>query len=149
MALCGAETWTLRKSDQKYLGSFEMWCWRKMEKFNWIHRVRNEEVSHTVREERNVVQTIKRRKAHWIGHTLRRNCLLNHVAEGKIQGRIEVRRIRRTRRRQLLDVLDEKRGFCKLKDTTRSHSVETSLWKRLWTYRKINNRINDICYLVR
>ena len=29
IALCGAETWTLQKVDQKYLGSFEMWCWRR------------------------------------------------------------------------------------------------------------------------
>jgi hypothetical protein len=28
----GVETWTLRKVDQKYLGSFYMWCWKKMEK---------------------------------------------------------------------------------------------------------------------
>jgi hypothetical protein len=26
IALYGAETWTLRKLDQKYLESFEMWC---------------------------------------------------------------------------------------------------------------------------
>jgi hypothetical protein len=26
IALCVAETWTLRKVDQKYLESFEMWC---------------------------------------------------------------------------------------------------------------------------
>jgi hypothetical protein len=26
IALCGAETWTLRKVDQKYLESFEIWC---------------------------------------------------------------------------------------------------------------------------
>jgi hypothetical protein len=25
-ALCCVETWTLRKVDQKYLDSFEMWC---------------------------------------------------------------------------------------------------------------------------
>ena len=30
--LCGAETWTLRKVDQKHLESFEMCCWRRMEK---------------------------------------------------------------------------------------------------------------------
>jgi hypothetical protein len=29
IALYGAETWTLRKMDQKYLESFEMWCWRR------------------------------------------------------------------------------------------------------------------------
>ena len=32
MALYGAETWTLRATDQKRLESFEMWCWRRMEK---------------------------------------------------------------------------------------------------------------------
>jgi hypothetical protein len=26
IALCGAETWILRKVDQKYLESFEIWC---------------------------------------------------------------------------------------------------------------------------
>ena len=30
-ALHGAETWTLRKTDQKYLKSSELWCWRRME----------------------------------------------------------------------------------------------------------------------
>jgi hypothetical protein len=34
IALYGAETWTVRKMDQKYLESFEMWCWRRMEKIS-------------------------------------------------------------------------------------------------------------------
>jgi hypothetical protein len=75
-SLCSADTWTLRKVDQKYLGSFEMWCWTRME-INWTDRVRNE-VLHRVKEW-NIVHTIKRRKANWIGHILRRNCLLKHV----------------------------------------------------------------------
>jgi hypothetical protein len=58
IALYGAETWTLRKVDQKYLESFEMWCWRRME-ISWTDRVRNEEVLHRVKEERNIVHTIK------------------------------------------------------------------------------------------
>jgi hypothetical protein len=45
--------------------------------------VRNEEVLHRVKEERNVLHTIKRRKANWIGYILRRNCLLKHVIKGK------------------------------------------------------------------
>jgi hypothetical protein len=51
--------------------------------------VRNEEVLHRVKDERNIIHTIKRRKADWIGHILRRNCLLNHVNKGKLEGRIE------------------------------------------------------------
>jgi len=44
MALYGAETWTLRAADQKYLESCEMWCWRRMENIIWTDHVRNEEV---------------------------------------------------------------------------------------------------------
>jgi hypothetical protein len=47
VALYGAEKWTLRKMDQKYLESFEMWCWRRMEKISWTDRVRNEDVLHS------------------------------------------------------------------------------------------------------
>jgi hypothetical protein len=63
VALCVAETVTLRKVDQKNLGNFEMWCWRRMEKISWTDRVRNEEVLHRVKEERNIIHTVKRRKA--------------------------------------------------------------------------------------
>jgi hypothetical protein len=70
--------------------SFEMWCWGRMEKIGWTDRVRNEEVLHRVNEERNIVHKIKRRKANWIGHILRRNCLLKHVIEGKLEGQTQM-----------------------------------------------------------
>ena len=79
VALYGAETWTLRKVDQKCLGSFEMWCWRRMEKIIWADRVRNKEILHRVKEERNDLRATKRRKANWIGYILHRNCLTKHV----------------------------------------------------------------------
>jgi len=41
ITLCGAETWTLRALDQKHQESFEMWCWRRMEKISWTDHVRN------------------------------------------------------------------------------------------------------------
>jgi hypothetical protein len=59
------------------------------------------------KEERNILQTVKRRKANWIDHILCRNCRLKHVSEGKIGGRIEVRRWRGRRSKQLLDDLNE------------------------------------------
>ena len=36
-------TWILQKVDQKYLGSFEMWGWRRME-ISWTDLVKNEEL---------------------------------------------------------------------------------------------------------
>jgi hypothetical protein len=47
--------------------------------------VRNE-VLHGVKEERNILDCKK--KANWIGHFWRRNCLLEHFTEGKVEGRI-------------------------------------------------------------
>jgi len=80
----GAETWTLRTVDQKQLESFEMWCW-KMERISWAEHVRNE-VLLRVKEQRNILHEISKWKANWIGHILRRNCLLQEVIEGKIKG---------------------------------------------------------------
>jgi hypothetical protein len=100
VALYDADTWTLRKVDQKYLESFEMWCWRRLE-ISWTDCVRNE-VLHRVKEERNILHTIKGRKANWIGYILRRNCLLKHVIEGRLGGR------RGRKRKQLLDDLKER-----------------------------------------
>jgi hypothetical protein len=73
--------------------------------------VRNEEVLHRVKEERNIVHTIKRRKAIWIGHILRRNCLLKHVIEGKLEGMIQMTGRRGRRCKQLLDDLKENRKY--------------------------------------
>jgi hypothetical protein len=105
IALYGVETWTLRKLDQKYVESLEMWCWRRMEKISWMDCVNNETVLHRVKEERNILHRIRRRKANWIGYILRRNCLLSHIIEGKISGT----RRRGRRRKQLLDDLKEAR----------------------------------------
>ena len=130
IALYGAETWTLR-ADQKQLGSFEMWCWRKMEKIGCTDHVRNEEVLLRVKEQRNILHEIRKWKANWIGHILRRNCLLQRVIEGKIKGGIEVTGRRGRRRRKLLDDLTSFEG-----GSSRSHYVESSLWKRFWPCRK-------------
>ena len=70
-----------------------------MEKISWTDHVRNEEV----KEEWNILHRVKRRKADWIGHTFCRNCLLKHVTEGKVDGRIEVTGRRGRRRKQLQD----------------------------------------------
>jgi hypothetical protein len=80
-----------------------MWCWRRAE-INWTDHVRNE-VLHRAKEEWNILHTMKRRKANWIGHILRRNCLLKDVSEGNIEKRIEVAERRGRTLKKLLDDL--------------------------------------------
>jgi len=76
VALYGAETGTVGAVDQKQLESFEMWCWRRMEKISWTDRVRNGEVLLRVKEQRDIIHGISKWKGNWIGHILCRNCLL-------------------------------------------------------------------------
>jgi hypothetical protein len=120
--LYGAETWTLRKVDQKYLKSFEKSCWRRMEKLNWTDRVRKE-VLQRINEGRNNLRTIKRRKANWIGHILRGNCLIKYVIEGEIEGRIEVTKRWGRRRTLLLDDIKKTREYKKLKQEALDHTL--------------------------
>jgi len=79
-----------------------------MEKISWANHIKNG-VLHRVKGKRNILQTIKGRKANCIGHILCRNCHLKHV-EGKINVRIEVRGRRGRRRKQLMDDLKETGG---------------------------------------
>jgi hypothetical protein len=62
-----------------------------MEKISWTDHVRNEEILYAVKEERDIVRTMKRRRAVWIGHILRGNSLLKDVIKRKIEERIDAK----------------------------------------------------------
>ena len=69
------------------------------------------EVLHRVKEKSNILGTIKRRKDNWIGHILHRNCLVKHVFEGRMEGRVDLTGRRGRRSKQLLDDLKETKGY--------------------------------------
>jgi hypothetical protein len=96
-----------------------------MEKISWTDHVRNEEVLLPVKEQRNILQKIIKRKANSIGYILRRNCLLQQVIKGKIKGGIEVTGRRGRRRRKLLDDLKERRGYSHLKEK----ALDRTMWR--------------------
>ena len=91
--------------------------WRRSE-------MRNEVALQRVKEEGNILHAIKRRKANWIGHTLRRNCLPKHSIEGKKERWVEMTSRRGRRRKQLLD--DPLRG------RENAGNIEEALDHALW-----------------
>ena len=78
-----------------------------------------------VKEERNILLTIKSRKSNWFGHILRRTSLLIHIIEGKLEERLEVTRRRGRRRKHILDKLKETREYWKLK----KEALDRTLWR--------------------
>jgi hypothetical protein len=67
----------------------------------------------------------KKKKANWIGHILRRNCLLKHAIEGKLEGRIEMTGRRGRRSKQLLDDIKWNKRYWKLKE----EALDCTLWR--------------------
>ena len=102
-----------------------MWCWKRVKKISWTDHVRNEVVLLRVKEQRNILHEISKRKANWTGHLLRRNCLLQRVIEGKIKGGIEVTGRLGRRRSKLLDNLKERRRCSHLKE----EALDRTMWR--------------------
>ncbi|KAJ4447807.1 hypothetical protein ANN_09815 [Periplaneta americana] len=82
VTLYGTETWILRRSEEERIEAFEMWIWRRMERVKWTVRIRNEAILERVGEERMMLKLIRKSKRNWLGHWLRRNCLLKDALEG-------------------------------------------------------------------
>ena len=99
-----------------------------------------------VKEERSVLHTIKGCKDNWIGLILRSYCLLKHVVEGNIEGRIEVAGRRRRKHKKLRITWRTKEDTENWMRSTRSHSVESSLWKILRTCRKKDCRMKHVVH---
>ena len=97
-----------------------------MEKISWTDHVRNEEVLLRVNEQRNILHDIRKRKDNWIGHILRRNCLLKQIIKGKIKGEMEVTRRRGRRHKKLLEDLKDRRGYSHLKEEALDHTMWTN-----------------------
>ena len=83
-----------------------------MGKIKWSEKVTNEQVFERIGEKRILLNNILRRKANWIGHILRRNCLHQDAIDEQMT---EVKRVGR-RRTQLLDDLKSRRGYWELKE---------------------------------
>ena len=76
VALCGGETWTLRKEDIRRLRAFEMWMWRRVVRVLWTERKTGEEVLKMVETEGGMMDAIGGRQKRWLGHILRHDSLL-------------------------------------------------------------------------
>jgi hypothetical protein len=68
---------------------------------------------------------IRKRKSNWVGHILRRNCLLEQVIEGKIKGEREVTKRPGRRRGKVLDDLKDRRGYSHLKE----EALDRTMWR--------------------
>jgi len=123
---CFLWCWNLdvRKVDHKYLGSFGTWCCRRLEKTSSTDRVTNE-VLHRVKEERNIVNTIKRRKATWFAYVLPSDTC--YWTKERMKGKTRKKRYATAGWPE-----GKERALEIEKASTSSHFLKNSLWQKLW-----------------
>ena len=93
-----------------------------MKKIKCSEKVTNEQVLDHIGEKRILLKNILRRKPKWIGHILRRNCLLHAAIEGEMT---EVKGVGR-RRTELLGDLRNRRRYWGLKE----EAEDRKRWRR-------------------
>ena len=81
-----AETWIINIADMKKIEAFEMWCLRKMLKVSYKEHRTNEEVMRLAGHQRSLKAEIIKRKAKYLGHTLRKNGMQRQILESVIEG---------------------------------------------------------------
>jgi len=79
------EGYTLKVSTINKLEPFEMWVYRREQRIPWIARRTNDEVLRIINKDRELLDTIKRRKTAYLGHVIRseRYQFLQVIIEGK------------------------------------------------------------------
>jgi len=68
----GCESWTLKKTDEAIINSFEMKCLRQVLRISWTAKKTNEWVLMTAGVERSLLASIKNRKLTYFGHIMRK-----------------------------------------------------------------------------
>ena len=87
--LYGMEAWTLNLNCMRRLEAFEMWTFRRLQRVPWTEHATNVSILERMGRDREMLTTVKRRKAAYMGHILRNNKyeLLQLIIKGKIEGR--------------------------------------------------------------
>ena len=112
----GCESWTINKEMERRLEAMEMWSLRRILRIPWNEKRKNEEILKEAEYERSVLRNVKRRKAKFFGHIMRRDGLEQLVTTGKFNGK----RARGKQRRKILDDVTKFVGKDKNTDTIRS-----------------------------
>jgi len=105
----GCESWTIKKRDEERIKAFEMKCIRKILGISWIEKKTNEWVLETAGVERNLLESIKRRKMSYFGHIMRKqgDCLEKEIMQGTVPGA----RARGKPRKRWMDNMSEWSGL--------------------------------------
>ena len=79
------ETWNIGKEEGKKIDSFEIWCYRRMQKIRWTERKSNNEVLKSMGVEKELLNGIKEQQMKFFGHIVREGNIEELITTGRIE----------------------------------------------------------------
>ena len=105
----GCEDWTIKKTEQRRIDTFERRCWRRFFRVPWTARRSNQSILKEIRPGCSLEDLMSKLKLQYFGHLMRR---VDSFEKTLMLGKIEGRKRRGWQRRRLLD------GFTDSMDTS-------------------------------
>ena len=86
VAMCGCESWTVKKAERWRIDAFELWCWRRLLRVPWTARRSNQSILKEINPEYSLEGLML--KLQYFGHLMwRTDSFEKTLMLGKIEGR--------------------------------------------------------------
>ena len=87
LVMYGCESWTIKKAEHRRIGTFELWCWRRLFRVPWTARRSNQSILKEISPGCSLEGLMLKLKLQYLGHLMRRaDSLEKTLMLGKIWG---------------------------------------------------------------
>ena len=100
VAMCGCESWTIKKAEHRRIDAFELLCWRRLLRIPWTARRFNQSILKEISPDYSLEGLMLKLKLQYFGHLTRRT---DSFEKTLMLGKIEGRRTRGQQRMRRLD----------------------------------------------
>ena len=104
VAVCGCESWTIKKAEHQRTDAFELWCWRRLLRVSQTARRPNQSNLKEINPEYSLEGLMLKLKIQYFGHQMRRADSLEKI---QLLGKVEGRRRRGQQRMSYLDSITD------------------------------------------
>ena len=95
--MCGYESWTIKKAEDRSIDAFDLWCWRRLLRVPWTARRSNPSILKEISPKYSLKGLMLKLKLQYFGHLLQRTdslektLMLGKIEGGKRRGRQRMR----------------------------------------------------------